>query len=253
MAAPPATTTDAFLGGRLRLSQPRHGHRIGTDAMLLAAAAPPARRVVDMGAGVGAVGLAMALRLPEAEVTLVERDAAIVALARHNVALNGLEARADVLEADVFDAAAFHRGLPGLEAVDLVVTNPPFADAGETRASPEPRRRAAHVLAGGTLDDWLRAVARVLAPGGALLLIHRADALPALLAACAGRFGGLAVRPVHATAGAAASRLLLAGRMGSKAPLVLLPPLVLHKENGRFTEEAAAIHSGELTVAMLAP
>ena len=70
---------DAFLGGALRILQPQEGYRAGLDAVLLAAAAPVRAsrkdRVLDVGAGVGVVGLAVAQRMHRAHVTLVERDA----------------------------------------------------------------------------------------------------------------------------------------------------------------------------------
>ena len=69
-------TEDAFLGGQLRLRQPKSGHRAGHDAMLLAAATPacPGDRVVDFGAGVGAAGLAVAKRVAGIALVLVEID-----------------------------------------------------------------------------------------------------------------------------------------------------------------------------------
>ena len=86
---------DAVLGGRLRLRQPKRGHRVGHDAILLAAACPrePGDKVVDLGAGVGAAGLALAARVPGTTVTLVEIDPKLAALAGENARLNGLEAR----------------------------------------------------------------------------------------------------------------------------------------------------------------
>ena len=77
-------TEDAFLGGKLRLRQPKSGHRAGHDAMLLAAATParPGDRVVDLGAGVGAAGLAVARRIAGIELVLVEIDEGLAELAR---------------------------------------------------------------------------------------------------------------------------------------------------------------------------
>src|SRR5947209_17302676 len=97
------TTQDAVLGGRLALRQPRHGHRVGHDAILLAAAtrARPGERAVDLFAGVGAAGLALALRVPGLDVTLVEIDPALVSLARDNIARNDLSDRALAVELDV--------------------------------------------------------------------------------------------------------------------------------------------------------
>ncbi len=66
-------------------------------------------------------------------------------------------------------------------------------------------------------------------------MIHRADALPRCLAALAGRFGGIAVRPVHAKPEEPAIRILVSAVKGSRAPFSLAPPLVLHGPDGRFT------------------
>src|SRR5260370_32721778 len=98
-------TEDAFLGGRLRLRQPRSGHRAGHDAMLLAAATPvrSGHRVADFGAGVGAAGLAVARRVSEIDLVLVEIDATLAGLARVNAASNALAA--DVIELDVESSA----------------------------------------------------------------------------------------------------------------------------------------------------
>src|SRR6476619_5769484 len=98
-------TEDAFLGGKLRLRQPKSGHRAGHDAMLLAAATPARSgdRVVDLGAGVGAAGLALAKRVAGTGLVLVEIDPALAALARGNAASNGIAAETIVL--DVTSAA----------------------------------------------------------------------------------------------------------------------------------------------------
>src|SRR5471032_1406903 len=85
------TSDDAALGGRLRLLQPRRGHRFGHDAILLAAATPaqPGDLVVDLGAGVGAAGLAVAVRVAGVRVALVEIDRELVDIAARNAERNG--------------------------------------------------------------------------------------------------------------------------------------------------------------------
>src|SRR5215468_905745 len=88
------TTEDLFLGGRLRLRQPKSGHRSGHDAMLLAAATPARSgdRVVEFGAGVGAAGLAVARRVAGIKLALVEVDAGLAELARTNALANAIAA-----------------------------------------------------------------------------------------------------------------------------------------------------------------
>ena len=107
---PVETTVDAFLGGRIMVRQPRNGYRAGIDAVFLAAAAPCVAgtpcRVLDIGAGVGTVGLCVAARCPEANVMLLEREPDLATLARGNIADNKLAARVRAIEAGIGDPAA---------------------------------------------------------------------------------------------------------------------------------------------------
>jgi tRNA1(Val) A37 N6-methylase TrmN6 len=243
-------TEDLWLGDRLVLAQPRRGHRVGTDAALLVAAAGDVgqSRIVDVGAGIGAVGLALAERNPVASVDLVEIDPDLAHLAERNAARNGLETRTRVLQLDVLSPKA--RREAGLtEPAGCVVTNPPFFDAGSVRASPDEGKARAHVLAGAeagaSLADWIQASLAILAPGGRFVMIHRPDALSLILAGIGSRLGALALLPVHPAVGARAHRLLVSGVKGSKAPLRLAPGLILHGAEGRLTAQADAIHRGE--------
>ncbi len=241
---------DPWLGGRLSLLQPRRGHRVGSDAALLSAAADlHDGRVVDVGAGVGAVALAIIAPRDAASADCVEIDPELAAIAVDNAARNDLGDRARVVRVDVFDARA--RRAAGLadEAADLVVTNPPFFAPGSVRVSPNAGKARAHVFQGeaddAPLARWIRACIALLKPGGRFVMIHRPDALAEILAGTANRVGGLALLPIHPRAGASAHRLLVSGVKGSKAPLRIAPALVLHGADGRFAPEAEAIHRGE--------
>lgn len=237
-----ALTDDAFLGGRLNLLQPARGHRAGHDAMLLAASAPgEARHAVDLGAGVGAAGLAFAARVAAATVTLVEIDPATAALAARNAARQtpGLATRARVVVADI---ATLGRPSgppePAARTADLVMMNPPFNDPARHRVSPHERRALAHSVPDAGLETWLRAAERLLAPGGRLALIHRPEAIEAIMAGLKGRFGAVTIRPVHPAPGAPAHRLLVGAVKGRRTAPVLMPGLVLAGQDGRPSAEA---------------
>jgi tRNA1(Val) A37 N6-methylase TrmN6 len=243
---PPPVVAAAFLGGRLVLRQPAEGHRCGTDAVLLAAAAPAdfSGLAIDVGAGVGGAGLALAVARPGAHIRLLENDPFIAELARANLLQNKLAARGHVLEADLLSKAS-RRGA-GLrdESAGLVITNPPFLDPSRAQLSPDPRKRRAHAMpAEGALAAWIAASLALVAPGGLFILIHRADALPLILQTLAGRVGGIAVLPVYPREGTKAGRILVRGEKGSRAPLTIAPPLVLHEGKG-FTDAADGIHKG---------
>jgi len=237
------TTEDTILGGRLRLRQPRKGHRVGHDAMLLAAAASAVanEHAVELGAGVGAAGLALALRVADLRVTLVEIDPALVALANANAERNGLAGRVTAIVADAtalpheLSAAGL---LPG--CAQHVLMNPPFHDPSTARASPDPARARAHVATADTLAAWIATASRLLASDGTVTLIWRADGLAEVLRALEG-FGAIVVVPVHSNADAAAVRILVRATKGRRTPLQLRPGLVLNDAAGRPTVAAESI------------
>jgi tRNA1(Val) A37 N6-methylase TrmN6 len=239
------TTDDSLLAGQVRLLQPAKGHRAGTDAVLLAAAAMarPDELVVDAGAATGAVGLMVAMREKKARLVFIERDPDLAALCRRNCERNGVDARVAV--ADLLDKRS--RSDAGLvpESADLVLTNPPFLEEGRARISPDQRRASAHALPAGGLEAWLRGCAGLLKPKGRLVLIHRADSLAPCLEGLDHRLGGIVLRLVHPAADQPAIRLLLSGVKGSRAPLSVLPPIILNGPDGRFTPHVAALPRGE--------
>jgi tRNA1(Val) A37 N6-methylase TrmN6 len=243
-------TLDAISGLGLQLRQKRAGHRVGLDAVLLAAVAAAGReprRVVDVGAGVGAVGLALARRFPQARVDLVEISPESAALASRNAALNGLADRARVVVVDVTRPSERRSSGIADGTADLVATNPPFLAAHTARVSPDPARARAHALEGKEgLPDWLKASLALLSPGGRFAMIHRPDALASIFAAIGARLGDVAVRPVYPKPGQDAIRVIVTGVKGSRAPGRLGPALILHEADGRATAQARAIHEGGL-------
>jgi tRNA1(Val) A37 N6-methylase TrmN6 len=224
-------TEDAFLGGKLVLRQLKSGHRAGHDAMLLAAAtlARSSNRVVDLGAGVGAAGLALARRVTGIELVLVEIDEALAELARGNAVANAIAAEVVVLDV-TSSAAEFAAAGLSPDSVDIVLMNPPFNDSARHRASPDKAREIAHVATDATLEGWIHAARRILKSGGVLTMIWRADGLAQLLAALDRGFGSLAILPVHGDAASPAIRVLVRAIKGGKAPLQMHAALILNSE-----------------------
>jgi tRNA1(Val) A37 N6-methylase TrmN6 len=242
----PDITEDAFLGGQLRLRQPKSGHRAGHDAMLLAAATPARSgdRVVDLGAGVGAAGLAVARRVAGIGLVLVEIDEALASLARENAASNAIAA--DVVVLDVTSAAdAFARAGLSSDSVDVVLMNPPFNDPARHRASPDKAREIAHLSSAATLEKWIHAARRILKSGGILTLIWRADGLAEVLSALGRGFGSLAILPVHGDATMPAIRVLIRAIKGGRAPTQMHAALMLNNEPSVPNKQVQEILAGK--------
>ncbi len=240
---------DTVLGGRVRLRQPLGGYRAGLDAALLAAAcdAGEGMRVVEAGCGVGAALLAAAVRRPGARFVGVERDGAAVALAHANIQLNALADRVEARAGDV--GQPFSR--LSLAPFDAALANPPFFDDPAALRGPGLDKRGAWIADDG-LGAWIAFLASAVREGGTITVIHRADRLADLLALLAAKTGSFQVRPIHPFADAPAKRVLIRAVKTGKAPLSLLPPLVLHPRDGaKHTAEAEAILRGEADLAWI--
>lgn len=239
-----AWTDDSVLGGRLRLLQPKRGHRFGHDAVLLAAATPGrvGEHAVELGAGVGAAGLALAARLPGLRLTLVEIDAALAGAAAENAVRNGLGDRVAAVRLDVAAPPEVFAGaeLPA-GCADRVLMNPPFNDPRRLSVSPDPERRRAHVADDALLERWIAAASRLLRPGGTLSVIYPADRLGELLGLLGAAFGAVAVLPVHGKPEAPAIRVLVRAGKGARTPLALWPGLMLNDWAGQPTVEAESV------------
>ena len=232
---------DALLGGRVRLRQPAKGYRAGMDAALLAAAvaAEAGQRVIEAGCGAGAVLMQIAARRPGVRLTGLERDPAMAGLAQENAALNGADAQ--VVAGDV---AAGFRALD-LPPFDWAVSNPPFFDDPNALRAPAEGKRGAWMADDG-LKAWTTFLLKSVREGGRIVIIHRADRLADLLALLGETAGSFAVRGIHPYTDEPAKRVLVQAIKTGKAPLRLLPPLVLHDRSGaKHTAEAEAVLRGE--------
>ena len=199
-----ATTDDSLLGGRVRLRQPAQGYRVAIDPVFLAAAIParPGSRILELGAGVGAASLCLAVRLPDVAIVGIELLEPVVELARSNVHDNGLEGRVEMRRGDVLDslrAATF----------DHAMANPPYLEAGRGRRSPNALKDTAHIEGDAALQAWVEAAFRAVRPGGTVTFVHRPDRLAELAGLLSIGGGGMVVFPLWAKAGADATRVLV--------------------------------------------
>lgn len=161
----PGVTLDA-ISGYFRLFQLRKGHRFSTDDVVTAwygtSWAPTARTVLDLGSGIGSVGMIAAWRLPGARFVTVEAQAQSVALARRSAAYNGLLDRYEIREGDFREATVLRPD----EKFDLVLGSPPYFPEDSGVFGDHPQKIACRFEQRGCIDDYCRVAAEHLAPGG---------------------------------------------------------------------------------------
>ena len=236
-AAPREISEDRFLGGRVAVRQFRDGFRAGLDAVMLAAAVPAGAGddVLELGSGAGTASLCLAARVPGVTVTGAEIDSDLTGLANGNATANGMGERVVFVTVDALDLPADMK-----RDYDHVLCNPPF-HGGEGETSPDAARALA-MQDDGALAAWLAAGVKRTKSGGTFTAILRADRLGEALAALPQT--GVRIFPVWPRAGDAAKRVILQVSKGSRAPLTLLPGLVLHAADGTYLPEADEVLRG---------
>ena len=224
-------THDDFLGGQIKIWQPRKGYRAGVDPVILAASVPAksGQSVLELGCGVGVASLCLAARVSGLHVTGVEVQAEYAALAQRNGTENALPF--DVVTADL-------RALPPelrQKRFDHVIMNPPYFDRTASTASDDTGKDIA--FGGDTpLRDWLEIGAKRVGPRGYLTLIQRMERLPDVLDGLNGRLGAIIVRPIAGRTGRAPELFLLQARQEGKSPFRMAPTLIMHQ---------GAMHQGD--------
>jgi tRNA1(Val) A37 N6-methylase TrmN6 len=232
-------TEDALLGGRVRLRQPASGYRAAIDPVFLAAAVQPGptEQVLDIGCGVGAASLCLAARVAGCRIAGFELQRDLVRMAGDNIVLNDLSGRVSAMHGDLLNPPP--RLAPG--AFDHVMANPPFLEAAAATPPANASATTARLEGDADLAAWVRIALAMVRAKGSLTFIHRADRLEALLALLAGRAGEIVIFPLWPGIGKPAKRVIVRARKQIGTPTRLMPGLVLHEADGRFTAAADAV------------
>ncbi|MBM3520047.1 MAG: methyltransferase [Alphaproteobacteria bacterium] len=244
LGVPATLTEDGFLGGRLRVLQPEKGYRAGIDAVFLAAAVPcgAGETLYEAGIGTGVASLCLLARCPEIHVTGIEVASRYAMLCEENAKRNGFGGSIRVIHADIKEALRKDlASMPSHGSFSHAFANPPYFEEGKSTPSPNLLKAAAHAFGPEDLDLWMRVLHTMVTLRGTVTVVHRAETLGKLLAVMEDRFGDIRIAPLYAREGTAASRVIVQGVKGSKAPMQLLPGLVLHDQNSQFTPEADSI------------
>lgn len=241
---PNSMTDDAFLGGKLKILQPEKGYRAGIDAVFLGASIPikDGDTVFEVGIGAGVASLCVLARNPNVHVTGIEASTRYAILCEQNAKRNNFADSVRVIHADVKDAMRRDLAhMPEHGSFAHAFANPPFFDDGKVTQSPSLLKAAAHSFAPEDLEQWIKALHLMVTLRGTVTIVHRAETLGRLLTAMEPKFGDIRVAPLYAREGSAASRVIIQGVKGSRAPMQLLPGMILHAEDNQFTPDAEAV------------
>ena len=245
----PEIMETTLLRGKVRLLQPKIGFHASIDSVFLAAAVPVKSRfkVLDAGCGVGSVGLCIISRNNNILLTGIDIQHELIDLAHQSATLNGVADHSRFFQGDI----RHEKAIPDNE-FNVVAMNPPYLEEGTHTSSPEKIKATSHGegVSGATLEDWVRYSHRKLKQGGHLTMIHRADRLDDVIVTLERKrwFGSLVIYPLWSHRGEDAKRVIIQARKERYAPLILKAGMVIHKDDGKYTEAAEAVLSEDAPI-----
>lgn len=227
----------SVLNGQVKLHQIQDGFKTSIDAVLLAAACPAktGSHILDIGCGVGSAGLCALARINDTNLTGLDIQSDHVFVAQKNATLNNVSKRCVFIEADIrdFDTHGF----------DHIICNPPYEEAGAHLVSPHTRNATArgHLNDQITIEHWIKCAFRCLKSGGSLTMIHKAAKTQEIIHALGKSFGATEIIPLWPKAGKEARRVIIRTIKHRKSPSRIHHGLILHEDDGRYTENAENI------------
>ena len=230
----------------IQLYQSRSGYRFSVDALLLYSFVnvPRPKRIADLGAGSGIVGLLLAKKYQGAKVSLFELQERLSTLAKKNITLNSLGDRVNVIKADIREMKPSDIA-PGTDCFDIAVSNPPFRKPNTGLISPEEEKAIARHEIRLKLPELIHTVQNLLCPKGRFFLIHHPERLTELAGSLKER--GMEVkrlRFVHSHVLSAAKMVLVEAVKGGKGGVKVERPLYIYNEQGGHSEEMIQIYGG---------
>jgi len=227
------------LNKRLKLLHTTQGFKTSIDSVLLAAACPAKAgdHIADLGCGVGGAGLSVLARVKDVNLTGVEIQSDHVELALKNAVANAFQDQCDFINSDI-------RQYKNDNTFHHVICNPPYLEAGQHLRSPSKE----NAIAMGheenvdlTVKDWMDCAYDCLKSNGSITMIHRADKIDKIILAMGKRFGAVEIIPLWPKAGQPAKRVIMRAIKHRKSPAHINAGLVLHAQDGEYSEEAEKI------------
>lgn len=231
---------DYLLDRKVKIFQPLNGYRASTDAVILSSVITQIKNndtILDVGSGTGAVALCLAERFKThpPQITGLEYQSELAELSNLSAKANGFENFLKFLKADITDK----KSCPVPCSFSHVITNPPYTE--HDLPSPNQGKAFAHNGKDFSLAGWIGFCLKMLRPQGYFYMINRAEAITAILTCLHGKTGEINVIPLYSKPGQTAKRIIITARKDSKAPAVIRSGLIVHEQNGDYTETSRRI------------
>ncbi|MEG6585227.1 tRNA1(Val) (adenine(37)-N6)-methyltransferase [Dendrosporobacter sp. 1207_IL3150] len=236
----PGERLDDLIINNMKIIQHEDEFRFSLDAVLLAhfATLKHGSAVIDLGTGTGIIGLLLAAR-GAGFVTGIEINQRVAEMASRSVALNGLSQKMDVINADLCNV----KGYLSQGKYDLVVSNPPYRPVGGGLINPSGSLAIARHEVKASLDDIIAAARHLVKYRGRFAMIH----LPERMAEILKKMSNADLEPkrlqvIYPKADSKPTMVLVEGIRGAKAGLEVLPPFIIYKDDGSYSDAVMAYY-----------
>jgi len=226
----------------MRIIQKKEGFRFGIDAVIAANFVDVKKdaRVIDIGAGTGIIALLIAGKTEAKYVAGIEIQSEMAEMAQRSVKLNGLEGRVEIIHGDIRENSKYFSPA----SFDVVVTNPPYMKKGGGLINPHDMKAVSRHEILCTLEDVIKASARLLVPGGQFVMVHKPERLVDIVYLMRSyKIEPKYLRFVHPSPYKKANILLIKGMKNGNSELKMMEPLYVYDENGCYTDEINEIYS----------
>lgn len=228
-------TEDKILNGKIRILQPRDGYRVALDPIIFASYIKTkfGNKILDVGCGVGTVSLILKYKNPLVKVTAIDINEKMCSFCKENAKRNSI------------DISVINESIESTESLgkdfDVVVTNPPFFEKKSSRLSEKKLLANFETI---PLYDWITFCLKRLKNGGKFAIIHLASRLDDILYAIKDKIGAIEIFPIHSKTDSDANRIVITGIKGRNSQIKMHSGLIVHNENGKYTEKVAKILCG---------
>ena len=213
----------------------------GMDAVLLSAFANVKKheKALDLGTGTGILPILLEAKYPGLHYTGLEIQEESADMARRSVRHNGLDERIDIVTGDIKEAASIF----GAASFGVITTNPPYMIGQHGLQNPDEAKAIARHEVLCTLEDVVRESAKVLRPGGRFFMVHRPFRLSEIFG-CMTQYGiePKRMRLVYPFVDKEPNMVLIEGMRGAKKRMTVEKPLIVYKEQGKYTDEIYEIY-----------